>query len=225
MRPRRKAGLVALVAAGVVALGARGGRAPKPAWPVAPSPATDAGPVDRALPDVRGEHLIGGLKVRSEGERRLRLFDAGGVVAGVISDRVFGSRRGPVAGVLYGVLAVGGLVMAATITNVYALGATVIVMMLAVIGVHGMLSGAASMDFGGKKNVGIVVGIIDGFVYLGTGAQAFYYASALPTGAAAKSAAAWKVWPGAMVPVAVLGLALCATIWNARPSKGGAGGH
>ncbi len=97
-------------------------------------------------------------------------------------------------------------------------------MSLCVIGVHGMLSGTASMDFGGSKNAGIVTGVIDGFVYLGTGAQAFYFASALPTGGAAKSIASWKVWPGAMVPVAVFGLALCATIWNARPTKGSAGG-
>ena len=54
----------------------------------------------------------------------------GGVVAGVISDRVFGSRRGPVAGLLYGVLVVGALAMSALITNVYALGAVVVVMML-----------------------------------------------------------------------------------------------
>ena len=31
-----------------------------------------------------------------------------------------------------------------------------------------MLSGTATMDFGGKRNVGVVVGIIDGCVYLGT---------------------------------------------------------
>ena len=34
------------------------------------------------------------------------------------------------------------------------LGWTVIFMSLCVIGVHGMLSGTASMDFGGKKNAG-----------------------------------------------------------------------
>ena len=48
-------------------------------------------------------------------------------------------------------------------------GWLVVFMSMAVIGVHGMLSGTASMDFGGAKNAGIAVGIIDGFVYLGTG--------------------------------------------------------
>ena len=52
---------------------------------------------------------------------------------------------------------------------------------------------------------------------LGTGAQAFYYGRSLPAGEAAKDPAHWTVWPGAMIPVAVIGLLLCVTIWNARP--------
>jgi OPA family glycerol-3-phosphate transporter-like MFS transporter len=100
-----------------------------------------------------------------------------------------------------------------------ALGWLVIVMSLAIIGVHGMLSGTASADFGGAKNAGLVTGIIDGFVYLGGGAQAFLYAQALPSGDAAKLASNWRVWPGAMLPIALVGLLLCATIWNARPTK------
>ena len=86
-----------------------------------------------------------------------------------------------------------------------------------------MLSGTASADFGGTRYAGLVTGVIDGFVYLGGGAQAFYYASALPVGDAAKDAANWSAWPHAMLPVAVVRLALCATIWNARPKAGG--GH
>ena len=53
-------------------------------------------------------------------------------------------------------------------------------MSMAVIGVHGMLSGTASMDFGGSRNVGVAVGIIDGFVYLGTAVMSFTYAIVLP---------------------------------------------
>jgi OPA family glycerol-3-phosphate transporter-like MFS transporter len=98
-----------------------------------------------------------------------------------------------------------------------ALAWAVIFMSLCVIGVHGMLSGTASMDFGGSKNAGVVTGIIDGFVYLGTGVQAFYYGRALPKGDAAADPANWAVWPGAMLPVAAIGLVLCLSIWNARP--------
>ena len=142
----------------------------------------------------------------------------GGVFAGFISDHVFQSRRGPVSSVLYAGLALGaGVAFFALGSPV--LGWAVVFMSLCVIGVHGMLSGTASMDFGGKKNAGVVTGIIDGFVYLGTGAQAFLYGATLPKGDLAKDPAAWKIWPGAMLPVAVVGLGLCATIWNARPAS------
>jgi OPA family glycerol-3-phosphate transporter-like MFS transporter len=146
----------------------------------------------------------------------------GGVVAGVISDRIFGSRRGPVAGVLYGVLIVGALTMIGTIDSTYGLGITVVVMMLAVIGVHGMLSGAASMDFGGKKNVGIVVGIIDGFVYLGQGLQYLTVSRFLPEGEPAAIMTNWRPWPIMLVPFAILGLLLASRIWNAKPQRSAA---
>ncbi|MBM4378956.1 MAG: MFS transporter [Deltaproteobacteria bacterium] len=141
----------------------------------------------------------------------------GGVFAGFISDHVFGSRRGPVSSVLYAGLAAGAGVAMFTLGSPV-LGWAVVFMSLCVIGVHGMLSGTASMDFGGKKNAGVVTGIIDGFVYLGTGAQAFLYGAKLPKGELAKDPANWKIWPGAMLPVALVGLGLCATIWNARPA-------
>ncbi len=145
----------------------------------------------------------------------------GGVFAGFISDHVFGSRRGPVSSVLYGGLLLGGVGAFWTLGHPL-LGWSVVFMSLCVIGVHGMLSGTASMDFGGTKNAGLVTGVIDGFVYLGTGTQAFLYGAMLPTGEAAEDPANWKIWPGAMLPVAAMGFLLCTRIWNARPKgKGG----
>ncbi|MDP2308341.1 MAG: MFS transporter [Pseudomonadota bacterium] len=142
----------------------------------------------------------------------------GGVFAGTISDVLFHSRRGPVAAILYAgmVLGSGGLFF---LLGQPALGALVIFMSLCVIGVHGMLSGTASMDFGGKKNVGIVVGIIDGFVYLGTALQAAVLKSVLPDGDAAAIAANWWTWPAAMLPAAIVGLLLSGLVWNARAQK------
>ncbi len=142
----------------------------------------------------------------------------GGVLAGLISDRVFGSRRGPVAGLLYGVMVVGACLMFVTL-NTRAVGWVVVVMSLAIIGVHGMLSGTASMDFGGKRNVGVVVGVIDGFVYLGTAAEALVLAAVLPKAAAAKDSHAWWTWPAVILPAALIGLALTTRVWNARPSS------
>ena len=148
----------------------------------------------------------------------------GGVVSGVISDHVFNSRRGPVATILYAAMLVGGIVL----TFVYAtpaVGYMVVLMSLCVIGVHGMLSGTASMDFGGKKNVGIVVGIIDGFVYAGTAVMSLTYKILLPKAELKGHAisgpttdpANWRVWPMAMIPVALVGLLLATRVWNAKP--------
>lgn len=147
----------------------------------------------------------------------------GGVVAGVISDRLFQSRRGPVSGFLYGVLLLGAVALTFGYTSP-ALGVMVLIMSMAVIGVHGMLSGTASMDFGGRKNTGVAVGLIDGFVYAGTGVMSVTYAVILPTGEAAKVAANWWAWPVAMIPMAALGLILSRRVWHATPKKGG-GGH
>jgi OPA family glycerol-3-phosphate transporter-like MFS transporter len=141
----------------------------------------------------------------------------GGVFAGFISDALFQSRRGPVVLVLYGGMLAGAAIAAFTL-GTPVLGWTVVFMSLCVIGVHGMLSGTASADFGGRKGAGMATGIIDGFVYLGGATQAFVYGHSLPKGDAAKDPHAWLSWPMWMFPTAILGLVLARTLWNARPS-------
>lgn len=157
----------------------------------------------------------------------------GGVVAGFISDHVFQSRRGPVAGFLYGIMLVGAVLLAFTYTTPI-VGWLVVVMSMAVIGVHGMLSGTASMDFGGAKNAGIAVGIIDGFVYLGTGVMSLLYSVILPKveldpagklAGPATDPANWLAWPVSMIPVAAIGLFLALRLWNAKPKPGAPAGH
>jgi OPA family glycerol-3-phosphate transporter-like MFS transporter len=145
----------------------------------------------------------------------------GGVVAGIISDRVFQSRRGPVAVILYGGMLVGSIVMTFTYQTAF-LPWLVILMSVCVIGVHGMLSGTASMDFGGKKNVGVAVGIIDGFVYAGTAVMSITYGIILPDDTMKEVAANpdnWASWPISMIPVSLLGLFLATRIWNAKPTS------
>ena len=160
----------------------------------------------------------------------------GGVIAGIISDRVFNSRRGPVAVLLYGVMIVGAVLLTVVYNSgpLFSVGRfdfylqawLVIIMSMAVIGVHGMLSGTASMDFGGKKNVGIAVGIIDGFVYLGTAVMSFTYGIILPQEqfdeagkliGPATEPSNWAGWPISMIPLGVIGLILALRVWNAKP--------
>jgi OPA family glycerol-3-phosphate transporter-like MFS transporter len=142
----------------------------------------------------------------------------GGVFAGVISDRLFNSRRGPVSAVLYGMMLCGAIMLCFSL-GTPALGFVVVFMSMCVIGVHGMLSGTASMDFGGRKNAGVAVGIIDGFVYAGTAAMSFTYGAILPDGAEGKVVENWIAWPVAMVPMALIGLVLARRVWHAMPKR------
>jgi OPA family glycerol-3-phosphate transporter-like MFS transporter len=143
----------------------------------------------------------------------------GGVFAGTISDKFFNSRRGPVSVVLYLIMFVGAVFCAFMLESPY-LGWLMVFMSMAIIGVHGMLSGTASMDFSGKKNVGTAVGLIDGMVYLGTGLEGFIYGQMLPKGGdAAKDPNNWHSWPIAMIPVALIGFILALRLWNAHPGK------
>ena len=143
----------------------------------------------------------------------------GGVFAGTLSDKLFDSRRGPVTVVLY-VIMLGGSIASTFLLDSPYLGWVMVFMSMAIIGVHGMLSGTASMDFSGKNNVGTAVGLIDGVVYAGTSLEAFIYGSILPTGEAQKNPNNWGHWPLAMIPLAVIGFCLTLRLWNARPAKG-----
>jgi OPA family glycerol-3-phosphate transporter-like MFS transporter len=145
----------------------------------------------------------------------------GGIFAGVVSDHLFHSRRPPMSTVLYLVMLGGALALIPLLGVPLAVSWIIAVMAMAIIGVHGMLSGTASADFGGRLNTGVAVGLIDGFVYLGTAIQDQVYGGALSLlpekgTPAAKLVASWQAWPVAMVPVAALGLALSVRIWNAR---------
>jgi len=143
----------------------------------------------------------------------------GGMFGGIISDHLFQSRRTPVAAFLYGIMLAGSIAILPVLGMPIAVSWVIAVMAMAIIGVHGMLSGTASADFGGLRNVGVAVGLIDGFVYLGTAAQDFVYGNTLPEKgtAASHQVSSWHAWPGFMIPVAVVGLMLAVKVWGARP--------
>ena len=186
------------------------GRAASPAMVKAAKAAPDAAAALAALPsELVHDHW---------GMFNCMAGITGGVCAGLISDRVFGSRRGPVAAVLYGGM-LGGTVLMFFALPSLAMGWIVLFMTLAIIGVHGMLSGTASMDFGGKRNVGVVVGVIDGCVYLGTALEALILGRVLPKAPANHDPSSWWTWPAVMLPAAAIGLALAALVWNARPKS------
>lgn len=95
------------------------------------------------------------------------------------------------------------------------MGAMVFFVSLCVIGTHGLLSGTATMDFGGRKAAATAVGMIDGAVYLGTALQSVALGFL--------TAKSWSYWPPFLLPFAIVGFLGCLRIWNAKPK--GRGGH
>lgn len=136
----------------------------------------------------------------------------GGMVAGFLSDKVFGSRRAPVAALLYSLIFLCTVGMTFSLSPEWPpliLGSMVTLISFAVIGTHGMLSGTATMDFGGRKGAATAVGLIDGFVYLGTGFQSISLGFITEWN--------WAFWPIFLIPFSLIGLFLLLRIWNAFP--------
>jgi OPA family glycerol-3-phosphate transporter-like MFS transporter len=157
----------------------------------------------------------------------------GGLLCGWMSDKLFQSRRPPVAFLFYlvQVLMLGllGLTLGQGTTGgqvwaVILLGLTA----MFIFGVHGMLSGTASMDFGGRKAAATVTGALDGIQYIGSGLTGFGLGWILKTygwdGVATQGhqpAHAW-IWVGCIIPFSLIGAFIMTRIWNA---KAGAGAH
>ena len=152
----------------------------------------------------------------------------GGLVAGMFSDRLFQSRRGPSAAILYALTA-GVLAVAAVFIYSPAAAVLLAVAMMSLIGIHGMLSATASMDFAGTRNVGVAVGIIDGMVYLGNGTQSILYGALLPeksepgqVGGPAADPDNWLSLPIICSIVAGVAFLVCMRLWNAKVTRPGA---
>ena len=158
-------------------------------------------------------------------------FMAGGILGGLIcgwmSDKHFQSRRPPVAFLFYLVqvlmlgllgLSLGQGSHAGQIWAVILLGLTA----MFIFGVHGMLSGTASMDFGGRKAAASVAGALDGIQYIGSGLTGVGLGTILKTygwdGIAThghQPTNAW-VWVGCIIPFSLMGAYIMTRIWTAK---------
>ncbi len=146
---------------------------------------------------------------------------AGGFAFGHASDKVYGARRAPV--IMYGFIGMAFFLGAIGLAHRYALNPWTIAALLSALsffvnGAHGMIGGAASMDFGGRKAAATAAGLFDGMQYLagavvGIGVGAIVDAKGF----------GWAYWPLAPIPFAIAGAAIIATIWNAKPKT--SGGH
>jgi OPA family glycerol-3-phosphate transporter-like MFS transporter len=135
----------------------------------------------------------------------------GGFAAGGFSDKIFHSRRGPPAAIL-NVVMFGLLIWmsVALMTSPVAVGTCAVLLSLAVIGVHSIMSGTAAADFGGRKATATASGITDGFVYLGSGIQSVCLGYL--------TTKSWAFWPIFLLPFTVIGFALAMRIWYFLPT-------
>lgn len=136
----------------------------------------------------------------------------GAFIAGWASDKFFNSRRAPVAAISQILMFIAALCMVLTISNnamVVGLGALVI--MMAVIAVHSIMSGTATADFGGRKAAATATGVADGFSKLGSSFQEFVL------GAVLVGHDAWVYWPSFLLPFTLLGLFFAIKLWRELP--------
>ncbi len=138
----------------------------------------------------------------------------GAFAAGTVSDWLFKSRRPPVAliGYLLQIVCLSIVWWAPSLE--WVIGAFV-VNSFAISMVHSMLSGTASMDFGGRKAAATAAGMFDGMQYIGGAAVGIGMGWMLQT-------FGWDVWGPSMIGFSVIGVFLMAKLWNTVPTAGGA---
>jgi len=135
----------------------------------------------------------------------------GAFAAGTISDWIFKSRRPPVAFIGY------SLQILCLLTIWWAPSLTMIIVAFvvnsfAISMVHSMLSGTASMDFGGKKAAGSATGLFDGMQYLGGAAVGLGMGWLLQN-------FGWNTWSPSMIGFSLIGALLMIRLWNAIPKS------
>jgi OPA family glycerol-3-phosphate transporter-like MFS transporter len=141
----------------------------------------------------------------------------GGLLCGILSDRFFESRRPPVALLFY----IGQIIalLALGLTGNGILAASLVgVSCMWIFGVHGMLSGTASADFGGKKAAATATGLLDGVQYLGGSLTGIGLGHLLDH-------YGWGIWTYMIIPFSIIGIILMFSIWNAKPQPKGASAH
>ena len=140
----------------------------------------------------------------------------GGLACGYMSDRWFQSRRPPVAFIFYLGQIVSLFILgraAAPWLAAFMIGFTCVW----IFGVHGMLTGTASMDFGGTRAAGTVAGMLDGVQYLASGLTGFLLGHFLDK-------LGWGAWTFMIMPFSLIGALLMVRLWNESPLKARARG-
>ncbi|HMS35019.1 MAG TPA: MFS transporter [Ignavibacteria bacterium] len=134
---------------------------------------------------------------------------AGAFIAGYMSDYLFGSRRTPVAFIGY-MLIIFSLSVIWYAGNINFVIVAFIANSLGISMVHSMLSGTASMDFGGQRAAATATGMFDGMQYLGGATVGIGVGWLLDN-------FGWGAWSPSMIGFAFIGALLMLKLWNAKP--------
>jgi OPA family glycerol-3-phosphate transporter-like MFS transporter len=138
----------------------------------------------------------------------------GALTCGFLSDFFFQSRRAPVAFIFY-LGQIASLVVLGFAPNATVASVMVGFSCIWIFGVHGLLSGTASMDFGGRRAAATAAGLLDGVQYVGAGLTGVGLGWLLDK-------FHWKVWTPSLLPFSAIGALVMLTLWNAKPKRGGA---
>ncbi|HEY3382480.1 MAG TPA: MFS transporter [Vicinamibacterales bacterium] len=138
---------------------------------------------------------------------------AGGFVFGIASDRTFGGRRAPV--IAFGFIGMAVILALFGVSDLLHFGpiaaaCCLVALSFCVNGAHGMIGGAASMDFGGRKAAASAAGLFDGMQYLAgafVGVGVGYVTTTW----------GWEAWHWAPIPFALVGALLMVRLWNVVP--------
>src|SRR5205814_505937 len=86
----------------------------------------------------------------------------GGFAGGLVSDKMFQSRRAPPAGLLCGFVVILATLMSAFLFSApWVVGFTGLLIVFCAIGITALMSGTAATDFGGRKATATCSGIVD----------------------------------------------------------------
>ncbi len=136
----------------------------------------------------------------------------GGFAGGLISDKLFQSRRGPPAAMLCGFVLVTAIAMSAVLfTQPQIVGWSAVFIVMASIGITSLMSGTAATDFGGRKATATCMGIVNGFAYLGSTIQSYSLGFLI-------THEGWQWLPIFVIPFAVIGGAIAIWIWHELPA-------
>ena len=139
----------------------------------------------------------------------------GSFLAGWASDRFFHSRRAPVAAISQIIMFLSTATMMYILfmnpTDAVTMGIAALFIMMAVIGVHSIMSGVATADFGGRKGAATATGVADGFSKLGSSFQEFVLGAFI-------TKETWHYWPSFLMPFTLLGLFFAFKLWQELPA-------